>query len=245
MHMLRKERERLIAIWKEEHKREMEAMRKFEEANRWYNRFYNWSQTVFSSFTAKLKKFSSSAETCISNLPLTVGAIALAIATLGVVWFKFVEENLDTCVPVHYRAAQCTFPEFPGCFYCDKSVKWYQYAVRFHYFCSSIAGSLAFCFILKVIVAFRVVTDEMSLPTTSSPAGLTCMTLVLVGAGQGMIGQFVVTLASTAHLCIACWFIYTALAYHILPGKLKQYFFIVVIQTIYSISLIPPNSLNH
>lgn len=62
-----------------------------------------------------------------------------------------------------------------------------------------------------------VVFDELSSPTTASPAGLLCMTLNVVFAGRGMLGLIVVTTASCVHLCLAIWFIYTALAYHIMP----------------------------
>lgn len=50
-------------------------------------------------------------ESFVANLPLTIGAIALAIANLGVNWFKFAEETMDSCEPVHFHSAQCTFPE--------------------------------------------------------------------------------------------------------------------------------------
>jgi hypothetical protein len=50
-------------------------------------------------------------ESFFANLPLTIGAIALSIASLGVVWFKFAEENMKSCIPVHFHSAQCTFPE--------------------------------------------------------------------------------------------------------------------------------------
>lgn len=151
-------------------------------------------------------------ETFISNLPLTVGAIALAIVTLGVVWFKFAEENLDSCQPVHFHSSQCTFPEFPGCFYCDTTSTLYKVAVDFHFACSIIAGILAVVFFAKVFLATRVVLDEMSSPTTASPAGLICMTIVCVFAGRGLVGQILVSAAAALHLCLAIWFIYMALA---------------------------------
>ncbi len=141
----------------------------------------------------------------------------MAIALLGVVWFKFVEENLDSCQPVHFHSSQCTFPEFPGCFYCDKSSKVYIAALRFHYTCSIIAGVLALSIVAKVLLATRVVLDEMSSPTTSSPAGLLCMTTVCVFAGKGLVGQLLVSAATCVHLCIVIWFMYMALAYHIMP----------------------------
>jgi hypothetical protein len=50
-------------------------------------------------------------EAFFANLPLTIGAIALSTANLGVDWFKFAEENMDSCEPVHFHSAQCTFPE--------------------------------------------------------------------------------------------------------------------------------------
>ena len=156
-------------------------------------------------------------ETFISNIPLTIGAIALAIVTLGVVWFKFAEENLSSCEPVHFHSTQCSFPEFPGCFYCDKTVPMYKVAVNFHFTCSAIAGLLVFVFLAKVFLATRVVLDEMSSPTTASPAGLLCMTIVCVFAGRGFVGQCFVTAAAAMHLCLAIWFIYMALAYHIMP----------------------------
>ena len=215
--MVRKERERLLSLWKEEHRREMEAIRKYEEENRWNNRLKRFLAFRWSIVQGNWKKHISGFETFISNLPLTIGAVALAIATLGVVWFKFAEENLDSCIPVHYQSAQCTFPEFPGCFQCDIENKWYRRAVMFHYGCSILAGACALSFILKVILAFRVVVDEMSSPTTSSPAGLLCMTSVCVFVGRGAIGQALVTFFAFVHLLIAIWFIYLALAYHILP----------------------------
>lgn len=169
------------------------------------------------TMTDRFFKFAATTEVFISNLPLTIGAIAMAIALLGVVWFKFVEENLDSCQPVHFHSSQCTFPEFPGCFYCDKSSRMYIAALRFHYTCSTIAGVLALSFIAKVLLATRVVLDEMSSPTTSSPAGLLCMTTVCVFAGKGFLGQLLVSAATAIHLCIVIWFIYMALAYHIMP----------------------------
>jgi hypothetical protein len=71
--------------------------------------------------------------------------------------------------------------------------------------------------VAKILLATRVVMDEMSSPTTSSPAGLLCMTAVCVFAGRGMVGQIIVTAAAFIHLCLAIWFIYMALAYNIMP----------------------------
>ena len=93
----------------------------------------------------------------------------------------------------------------------------YQVAVHFHFACSCFAGLLAFSFIAKIILAPRVVFDNLSSPTTASPAGLLCMTLNIVFAGRGVVGMFVVSAVSCIHLCLAIWFMYMALAYHIMP----------------------------
>jgi tellurite resistance protein TehA-like permease len=76
-----------------------------------------------------------------------------------------------------------------------------------------VAGLFALAFICKLILARRVVWDELSSPTTATPAGLICMTLDIVFAGRGLIGQVVVSISSLVHLCLAIWFIYMALAY--------------------------------
>lgn len=156
-------------------------------------------------------------ESFVANLPLTINAIALAIANLGVDWFKFAEENLDSCEPVHFHSSQCSFPEFPGCFYCDTNAAMYKVALKFHFGCSMVAGMLASTFILKLILARRVVFDELSSPTTAAPAGLFCMVLDIVFAGRGLLGQVVVSMAGFVHLCLAIWFIYMALVYQIMP----------------------------
>ena len=215
--ILEKERTRLIAQWKAEALAEAEAARKEYEAHRWDRRFAEYMETSCAPFLNGWMKIWTEVETFISNLPLTIGAVALAIVTLGVVWFKFAEENLDSCQPVHFHSSQCTFPEFPGCFYCDKTNRMYKVAVNFHFTCSIIAGILAVVFIAKVFLATRVVLDEMSSPTTASPAGLICMTIVCVFAGRGLIGQILVSAAAALHLCLAIWFIYMALAFHIMP----------------------------
>ena len=156
-------------------------------------------------------------ETFVANLPLMIGAIAMAVVTLGVVWFKFAEENLASCEPVHFHSSQCTFPEFPGCFYCDTNATMYKVALRFHYGCSIFAGLLAMLFVLKILFVTGLVLDELSSPTTASPAGLLCMTIVTVFAGRGTIGQFMVTTAASIHMCLVLWFVYMALAYRIMP----------------------------
>ena len=204
--MLEKQRSQLIEQWKAEAKQEASDARKAAEANLWYKRLGRYLDAQFAS----IQRF-------LANIPLTIGAVAMAVVTLGIVWFKFAEENLDSCEPVHFHSSQCTFPEFPGCFYCDRSVRMYRIAVYFHFGCKGLAGLLAMTFVAKVLLATRVVIDEMSSPTTSSPAGLLCMTTVCVFAGRGLIGQIMVSIAAVFHLGLVIWFIYMALAYHIMP----------------------------
>ncbi|CAB9509282.1 expressed unknown protein [Seminavis robusta] len=215
--MLEDERNRLIAQWKAEARAEAIASRRQQEADQWYRRIGRYLDSEFGDILRKAFKVLSFVEAFICNLPLTVGGIAMAIVTLGVVWFKWVEENLDSCEPVQFHSSQCTFPEFPGCFYCDTTAPMYQLAVNFHFACSAFAGVLALSFVLKLCLAPQVFLDELSSPTTASPAGLICMTTVCVFAGRGIIGQIIVSLAACVHLCLVIWFIYMALAYHIMP----------------------------
>uniref|UniRef100_A0A6U6DSM2 Uncharacterized protein n=1 Tax=Odontella aurita TaxID=265563 RepID=A0A6U6DSM2_9STRA len=212
-----REREKLMDEWKAEARAEIEAMRAEEETRKWHNRAKLWSAEKTANLATGTAKFFANLEAIISNMPSTIGAVAMAIVTLGVVWFKYAEENLDSCEPVHFHSSQCSFPEFPGCFYCDKSARMYRVAVNFHYVCSTVAGILVMVFFAKIALAWRVVLDELSSPTTSSPAGLICMTMVCVFAGRGWIGQALVTAAAAMHLCIVIWFLYMALAYRILP----------------------------
>lgn len=187
--MLEKERTKLIKKWREEARAEEEAVRQERENQRWYNRLNRYLDSEFGHVFGAVFKFLTWGEAFVANIPLTINAIALAMANLGVVWFKFAEENMESCEPVHYHSSQCTFPEFPGCFYCDTNAKMYRIAVHFHWCCSTISGILASLFICKLIIAPRVVFDELGSPTTAAPAGLFCMTLDVVFAGRGVLGQ--------------------------------------------------------
>jgi hypothetical protein len=75
------------------------------------SRFWRRLESLRGDLTYKLFTLFAWAESFFANLPLTIGAIALSIANLGCVWFKFAEENMDSCQPVHFHSAQCTFPE--------------------------------------------------------------------------------------------------------------------------------------
>ena len=112
--MLEKERIKLIDQWKAETRAEAERTRFEVENNRWYKRLGRSVNCHFDAYLNKAWKLLGLFEIFICNLPLTIGAVALAIVTLGVVWFKFAEENMDSCQPVHFHSSQCTFPEFPG-----------------------------------------------------------------------------------------------------------------------------------
>lgn len=215
--MLEKERAKLMEQWKAEARADAEMAHKEEEANPWAKRMRQAVNTEMGNAKNTTFRMFYFLQAFIANLPLTIGAVAMAVVTLGAVWFKFAEENMDSCEPVHFHTSQCTFSEFPGCFYCDKTARMYQVAIAFHFTCKFVAGVLAMLFVLKVLLASRIVLDEMSSPTTASPAGLLCMTTVCVFAGRGFPGQVMVTLAACTHLGLVFWFIYMSLAYHIMP----------------------------
>lgn len=196
---------------------EIEKLRRREEERHCCKRLNRRIDTVMTKAHDNVAFFLSDLANFISNIPLTIGAIALATVTLGIAWFKFAEEMSGSCRPVHFHSSQCTFSEFPGCFYCDTSTRIYEAALTFHLACSTLAGMIVMVLVIKIFIARDVVLDEMNSPTTASPAGLICMTLVLVFAGKGLIGEVVVTVAATLHFCIAVWFIHMAGAYNILP----------------------------
>ena len=112
--MLARERTKLIDQWKAEARAETERVRKEVEMNRWYRRLSRSLEAHMKILLMHVMNFLGFVVIFISNLPITIGAVALAIVTLGVVWFKFAEENMDSCQPVHFHSSQCTFPEFPG-----------------------------------------------------------------------------------------------------------------------------------
>lgn len=74
-------------------------------------------------------------------------------------------------------------------------------------------------FLVKAILCWRSFIDEMSSPTTSSPAGLIFMTMAMAFIGKGEIGEMLVILASLLHLVLVIWFIYMSLAYQTMPGE--------------------------
>ena len=154
----------------------------------------------------------------ICNLPLSSAAISFSIVLLGIVWLKWTQEILPSCKEVNFHSSQCTYPEFPGCYFCDEYNPWYRIAVQFHKVCSYIAGLSVLVFFAKAMVCWRVFMDEMSSPTTASPSGLIFMTMAMSFVGKwGDLGGVLVFVASFLHLVLVVWFIYMSLAYQTMP----------------------------
>ena len=206
MKELEHERESLIQQWKSEFQESEIRLLKEEQAKR------EWHLTKYiTSYTSAIYNALVTAEVFFSNLPLTIGAVALSWTSMGVVWFKFMEENIHVCKPVHYHSPLCIFPEFPGCFDCDTHNSIYRMALSFHDTCFFIGGCLAMSFLLKSILAWQVVADQLSNPTTATPVGVMCITLVCVFAGRGIVGEVIVIIVSTFHCLFAFWFLYMAI----------------------------------
>jgi len=87
---LAEEKARIIEKWKKEAQEEAER-------NRWDRRLWRYFESMGGHIAVKLFVVFAWMESFIGNLPLTIGAIALASANLGVDWFKFAEENLSSC----------------------------------------------------------------------------------------------------------------------------------------------------
>lgn len=102
--ILESKKSQIIEQWKQE-------VRDEAERNRWDRRFQRYVKFYAKKLDAELFTLFAWLESFFGNLPLTIGAVALASANLGVVWFKFAEENLSSCEPVHFHSAQCSFPE--------------------------------------------------------------------------------------------------------------------------------------
>jgi hypothetical protein len=113
--LLEKERLKLIMQWKAEARKELEQARMRDEHDLWHRRVSRCLETTCGTLATKTFYVLAYCEAFFANLPLTIGAIALSTANLGVDWFKFAEENMDSCEPVHFHSAQCTFPEV-SCF---------------------------------------------------------------------------------------------------------------------------------
>lgn len=115
---LQKERARFLKEWRAEARALEDKERREKEENQWHRRLQRTVAASFSTYYESAFKFFAWTESFLGNLPLTIGAIALAIATLGVDWFKFAEEMMESCEPVHFHSAQCTFPEVSRHLHC-------------------------------------------------------------------------------------------------------------------------------
>jgi len=166
-----------------------------------------------------LQQLLISSKLLICNLPLSSAAISFSIVLLGIVWLKWTEEILPSCKEANFHSSQCTYPEFPGCYFCDEYNPYYRLATQFHTVCSLTAGISVLLFFVKAILCWRVFMDEMSSPTTASPSGLIFMTMALgfVGKDWGDLGMILVFIASLLHLVLVVWFIYMSLAYQTMP----------------------------
>lgn len=211
---LEAERQELIAKWKEENSLKRLRTNSDRNLNHSVEAAYKPSKRLLGGCWS----FLSSAEVFLSNMPLTIGAVGLGWVTQGVIWFKFMEENIDDCIPVHFNSNACTYPEFPGCFQCNTDNPIYRAVVLFHYFCHMVAGFCCLLFLLKALLARRMVVDELSNPATSTPCGVVGITMVCVAAGRGIVGEIVVLVTSFLQMILAFWFLYTAIfEYRLLP----------------------------
>ena len=176
-------------------------------------------QQKLTSSTSFWSVFCSQLEVFLANMPLTIGAVGLSWVTLGVIWFKYMEEMISACVPVHYYSNHCTFPEFPGCFACDTQNPTYRLALGWHYACHTVAGCCCGLFLLKIITGGQLVVEELRNPATSTPMGVVCITMVCVFAGRfGFLGEAIVLCTSMAHVALAVWFLYQAVVvYRLYP----------------------------
>ena len=144
-------------------------------------------------------------EVLISNLPNTSSGLAVSFSSMGNIWYKYMEMNNVTCIPVAYRSPECTFPEFPGCFNCNVEDELYQIALTFHYICQIICLIFGVLFLMKLILARQVIADEISNPITMSPLGLYCIAMAVIAVGKGLIGYLTVVFFSILHFFIFCW----------------------------------------
>jgi hypothetical protein len=82
---LERQRAELFEQWKAEVKAEEEAKKREKEQNKWYRRLFRFCNVKLGGLPSNAYTFLVWLESFIANLPLTIGAIALALANLGVV----------------------------------------------------------------------------------------------------------------------------------------------------------------
>jgi len=100
---LEHERLRLVQQWRAE---AMADDNSEGELGLWCHRLCGKMHAVGLTYVGNMNQSLVWLQEFFANLPLTIGAIALAIANLGVDWFKFTEENLSSCEPVHFHSCE-------------------------------------------------------------------------------------------------------------------------------------------
>ena len=203
------ERAALMAQWRNEMMREQDKLRNQDSMQRLMDDCYD---ALIKPCADSLWKFLIHAEVVLSNMPSTIGAVALSWVHMGDVWFKWMEEVVPTCNHVWYYSKECSFREFPGCFACDVDNLWYKAALYFHYFCSSISAVACLLFLFKVILAPQAVWDLLKNPTTSTSAGVWCIAMTCTFAGHnGFFGEMISIVTVYFHVVLSIWFLYMAL----------------------------------
>jgi hypothetical protein len=213
---LEKERESLIKQWRAEFEAELAAAASHDQQE---SRLFD--ETFLKHCRQSIFNVYATLEVFICNMPLTIAASALSWATLGVVWFKFGAEHLilrGQCKQVHFYDPHNTYPhEFPGSFSCDKTPT-YLALLYFHFGCHIFAAIIASFFLLKVCLAWRVVSDDLTNPVTATPVGVMCITLEIVFAAGGTAGALGVLVVSVFHGLFAFWYLYVAVVkFRLLP----------------------------
>ena len=177
-----------------------------EKKSRSSQEIYNSIRAYSKEIETRLWQIICMLEVYISNLPSLVGALALAWASMGVDWFKYMEETISACTPVDFHSPRCTFPEFPGCFDCESDNLFYHMGLYLHLTCSAVSACLILLYVIKLIIAFPVIRSEMTNPTTAAPAGLICMAILKVLAGRlGYYGEVIICFVCATHLALAMW----------------------------------------
>jgi hypothetical protein len=117
------------------------------------------------------------------------------------------------CCIIHQYFLTCLPQIYPiSCFACDTSNSMYKVALGFHLICHAVAALCCFFFFGKCVLAWRVVADELSNPSTATPMGVVCITVICVLAGRfGPVGHFGVLAVSIFHVLLSFWFVYIAI----------------------------------
>ena len=213
---LNSEREQLKEAWKAEFLEEEEERRQRGQGNSGsslpsLSPISQSARSMVSGCFGSMVDYLSYAEVFISNMPLTIGAVGLSWVTQGTVWFKCMEEFVDSCTPTHYFDPRCVYYEFPSCFACDTTNSAYRTALGFHLICHTVAAICCLLFFGKLILAWKLVVDELSNPCNTAPMGVVCITVICVLAGRfGSFGKCGVVSVSVFHVLLSFWFLYIA-----------------------------------